>query len=512
MTATYRISHIGGSRGADELVVYRPGDCDGTTKTNQYGWEACVRGDRVVSCGQNDSKVPDDGFVLSGHGKAAEFLASNLFVGCRADVDGGAMLLTVERDRKAEELRADALIAEIRERLDERVAEGRPFDRKAAEERLASALAAKADGDFERVRAETEEAYYLTAQSVPGEIRAVWHRPKEQSEAEVERTVTRFRDAGFGVLLIEVNYEGFANAQKCVHDFLPIRPAYADGFDVVDAFIRVGHRHGMEIHAWFEDFFFGVADVGCPMAELHPEWMARRRDGGLLHDAYDTFYFLNPALPEVRSLLLGLCRELLDNYDFDGLQLDYIRYPVGRGLDRSAGFEEQTKALFLQDTGIRLDDISDENSPEWETFTRWRADKVTDFVRSVHALVQDYRAIGRKILLSTAVFGDPVEAIRLKCQDWRFWVRQRWLDAIYPMAYLNSAEDVGREVAYMVREYGEAPNISGISPMYNGLPVIESTRQVEACRAAGAAGVAFFATHNCTDEQLEKLKIGVFRE
>ena len=80
------------------------------------------------------------------------------------------------------------------------------------------------------------------------------------------------------------------------------------------------------------------------------------------------------------------------------------------------------------------------------------------------------------------------------------------------MAYLNSAEDVGREVAYMVREYGEAPNISGISPMYNGLPVIESTRQVEACRTAGAAGVAFFDTHNCTDEQLEKLKIGVFRE
>ena len=31
MTATYKISHIGGSRGADELVVYRPGDCDGTT-------------------------------------------------------------------------------------------------------------------------------------------------------------------------------------------------------------------------------------------------------------------------------------------------------------------------------------------------------------------------------------------------------------------------------------------------------------------------------------------------
>ena len=114
-------------------------------------------------------------------------------------------------------------------------------------------------------------------------------------------------------------------------------------------------------------------------------------------------------------------------------------------------------------------------------------------------------------MLSTAVFGNPDEAIRLKCQDWRYWVKQGWLDAIFPMAYLNDAEDVGAEVAYMVQNYGEAPNISGIAPMYNHLPTIESTKQVEECRKAGAVGVAFFATGSCTPEQLEKLKIGVFR-
>jgi hypothetical protein len=63
----------------------------------------------------------------------------------------------------------------------------------------------------------------------------------------------------------------------------------------------------------------------------------------------------------------------------------------------------------------------------------------------------------------------------------------------------------------MVEKYGEAPNISGISPMFNKLPVIESTKQVEECRKAGAVGVAFFCASNCTDVQLEKLKIGVFR-
>lgn len=509
MKNTFPIAKFNGSRDADQLIVYTN---PGATGTNRYGWEATVENGRVVSCGRNDSPVPAGGFVLSAHGKAAEFLSGTLFVGAKASVDKESMLLTVEIDEHAKVLRANAQIAGIEERLNDRIREGARFDRAAAETRLAHAREALNNGDFEQVRADAEEAYYLTALSVPGEVRAVWHRPHEQSEQEVENTVRRFRDAGFNSMLIEINYEGYANAQKCIHDFLPIREEYKSGFDVMEAFIRIGHKYGVQIHAWFEDFFFGVEGMGCPMAELHPEWMARRKDGGLLHDAYDTFYFLNPALDEVRELLLGLCREILENYDFDGFQLDYIRYPVSHGIDRSAGFDEQTKALFLQDTGIRLDGIQSENSPEWERFILWRAEKVTSFVAAVHDMITDYRAKGRNIQLSTAVFGDPEEAIRLKCQDWRYWVKQGWLDAIYPMAYLNSAEDVGREVGYMVREYGEAPNISGISPMYNHLPTIESTRQVEECRKAGAAGVAFFATHNCTDEQLEKLRIGVFRE
>jgi len=202
----------------------------------------------------------------------------------------------------------------------------------------------------------------------------------------------------------------------------------------------------------------------------------------------------------------------LDQYDFDGLQLDYIRYPVIHGIDRSAGFEDQTKKQFFDETSIDLDAIESTDSVEWKTFVNWRAQKITSYVKSIRKLIDEYGENGRHIELSTAVFGDPEEAIRLKCQDWRHWVKQGWLDAIYPMAYLNDADDVGSEVAYMVEHYGEAPNISGIAPMYNHLPVIESTKQVEACRKAGAKGVAFFATHSCTDEQLEKLKIGVFRE
>ncbi len=505
---TFKISHYNGARDTDELVIYNGG---GKTETNAYGYEVCVLDGRVVRCGKNNNDIPAGGYVASGHGAAMEFLSNNAIVGAKAVIDEENGTFGIETDEKALEINAEGKIALIQSRIDERIAEGSDFDKESAQALLAQAKSAKENGEFARVDEICEEAYYITAKSVKGEVRAVWHRPHEKSDEAVLKTVTRLKDAGFNSILIETNYEGYANAQKCVHDFLPIRKGYENGFDVIDSFIRICKQEGVKIHCWFEDFFFGVEGHGCPMAEVHPEYMARRKDGGILHDAFDNFYFLNPALPEVRTLLLSLVKEILDNYDFDGFQLDYIRYPVIHGVDFSAGFDEYTKKEFLADTGIDIDTIPDTKCDDWKKFLDWRAEKVTEYVQAVRELILEYRANGRNIELSTAVFGDPVEAINLKCQNWQYWVKQGWLDAIYPMAYLNDAEDVGNEVRYMVEKYGEAPNISGISPMYNKLPIIESTKQVEECRKAGAIGVAFFCAGNCTDIQLEKLKLGVFR-
>lgn len=506
---SFPISHYNGAREADELVIYNG---VGKTGTNSYGFEAVVLDGRVIACGKNNSEIAEGGYVVSGHGEAMQFLSNSVCVGALACIDEENNLFCVTVDERAHEINAEMQINLIEARISELKKENARFDEKTATELLSAAKEAKNKGEYEQTRALCEEAYYYTAKSVKNEVRAVWHRPHELSDEEVEETVLKLKNAGFNSILVETNYEGYANAQKCVHDFLPIRKRYENGFDVIESFIRICKKQGVKIHCWFENFFFGVTGHGCPMAELHPEYMARRKDGGLLHDASDEFYFLNAALDEVQELLLSLIKEILDNYDFDGFQLDYIRYPVIHSVDRSAGFDSYTKAAFLADTGIDIDTIESVKSDEWKKFLDWRAEKVTKYVKSVRDLILEYRANGRNIELSTAVFGDPVEAINLKCQNWQYWVKQGWLDAIYPMAYLNVAEDVGAEVRYMVEKYGEAPNISGISPMYNKLPVIESTKQVEECRKAGAIGVAFFCAGNCTEEQLQKLKIGVFRE
>lgn len=502
---TLKVSHIDGARRADELVLYRT---EKNTNTNDYGTEMVVRGDRVVRIGGNNNEIPADGFVLSGNGTAAEALAECACEGALVRFDEANMTVTVEMDVQTLKTMETVLTG----RLSERIAKDAAFPKTRAEALLRELRDRIETHRIDGAKKLLETLYYLTADSVKGEIRAVWHRPKEHSDAEAEATILRFKNAGFNRMMIEIDYHGFSNALKLKHDYLLPEPEYADGFDAVEALVKAGKKYGVEIHAWFENFYCGAALFPCAMKEKHPEWLARTRSGGWLHDDLDIFYYLNPAIKEVRELLLNHIKELLDNYDFDGLQLDYIRYPIMKDLDRCAGFDEYSKREFKKSTGIDADSITDIHSPEMKAFTEWRASFITEYVREVRELIDGYRKNGRTIELSTAVFGDPDEAIRIKCQDWRTWVKNGWLDAIYPMAYFCDAEAVGKEVANMVTRYGKTPNVSGLSTMYDKCPLIEATRQVEACRKAGAAGVAFFASGGCTDEHLEALRIGVFRE
>lgn len=504
----FKIAHINGPRLADEIVVY---ENIPSTGTNVYGMEAVAENGVITRVGSNDNAVPANGYVISGHGKGAEAVRS-LCVGAKAAFDRESLTLEITVDAEALCYGAKLRLEQIKQRFEALVNAGEQFDMERAVENISKAEKAIEELKPDDAGKYLEESYYLTAQSRPGEVRAIWHRPKETTAAQVEATVSRLKDAGFNMILIETNYEGYANAAKTVKPWLPLRKELENAdCDIIEEFIKQGKKQGVKIHAWLEDFFFGVQGEENAMLKLRPDLIARTRSGGIYVDGWDCFIFLNPALDEVHGMLVELYRELLEKYDFDGIQLDYIRYPLIKDIDHSAGFEPQTLKAFARDTGIDAAKIGSVDCIEWRRFVDWRSDRVTTYVKRIVDMVAEFRAKGRDIKLSTAVFGDPDEAIRLKCQNWLYWVKQRWLDYIFPMAYLADAEDVEKQIRFMVEQYGEAPNISGISPMYSHLPVIESTKQVEACRRAGAAGVAFFETVALTDIQIEKLKEGVFR-
>lgn len=85
--STMRIDGVNRGRGSDELILYRP-VFDLVTRTNQFGAEATVVGDAVTGVVDlhGNTPIPRDGYVLSGHGRARQWILQMLRPGVSVSV------------------------------------------------------------------------------------------------------------------------------------------------------------------------------------------------------------------------------------------------------------------------------------------------------------------------------------------------------------------------------------------------------------------------------------------
>jgi len=68
------VSGINRPRLENELIIYTP-DYGGTSRTSVYGIDVIVDGDTVVDIVTGAAAIPENGFVVSGHGSARDFLS-----------------------------------------------------------------------------------------------------------------------------------------------------------------------------------------------------------------------------------------------------------------------------------------------------------------------------------------------------------------------------------------------------------------------------------------------------
>ena len=75
-------SYLPGARGINQLVIYTP-DYGPRTNTNEFGAEAIVEGNTVTELSGADSLIPPNGIVISGHGRAKNWINSSIKIGTK---------------------------------------------------------------------------------------------------------------------------------------------------------------------------------------------------------------------------------------------------------------------------------------------------------------------------------------------------------------------------------------------------------------------------------------------
>jgi uncharacterized lipoprotein YddW (UPF0748 family) len=357
------------------------------------------------------------------------------------------------------------------------------------------------------------------------EFRALWVlRNTLVSEREIDRMLRRAKDAGFNVLFVQVRGRGDAFYNSAIE---PRAELLSDArFDPLSYLIAEAHRNGFEVHPWLNVFLVWAASWKPADTKhvllSHPDWVAVRSDGRplseLSRDEIEAMgiegVFLAPGNPQVREHIRAVIRELVQNYNVDGIHLDYIRYPT-----MTVGYDPGTRTEFMRRYGVDPDQIANDGEVlvglfgdkgfqdlgiRWD---EWRVSDLEGLIDSVHC---DLKAVNPGVKLSAAVIADQQSATARHGQDWPSWLKRGALDFAVPMCYSASTRFVQTQVRSIQNLVGAGKFYPGIA-MYNQSPgrVVEKVRLL---RQLGITGFSLFCydPEHQRDAVLRELSRSVF--
>ncbi len=349
------------------------------------------------------------------------------------------------------------------------------------------------------------------------EIRAMWLDRgtivKARSAAGLAKVFDAMQAAGINTVFLETVNAGYP--------IYPTRVASSQNplttqWDPLKTAIALAHERNMALHAWMWVFAVGNQRHNSilnqpthylgPVLSAHPDWAGLTNTGEPI-PLGQTKPFLDPANPEVRDYLLKLVDEIITNYDVDGLQLDYIRYPFqDPAAQRTYGYGTAARQQFRRLTGVdpmTLTPVVDPWSPRaeqermrslWNQWNQFRIDQVNRFVQET---AQHVRAKRPDIVLSAAVFALPeYERLQKIQQDWNTWAENGWVDWIVLMSYAADTNRFSELITPWVveQQYAHTLIIPGLRLLNMPVPVMLD--QLQALRDLPAPGYALFATDN----------------
>lgn len=349
------------------------------------------------------------------------------------------------------------------------------------------------------------------------EIRAMWldrgSIVRARSREGLAEVFDRMQSAGINTVFFETVNSSYPIYPSRV---APTQNPLTRGWDPLRVAVELAHERSMELHAWMWVFAAGNQRHNAilnlptgylgPVLNAHPNWAAYDQDGNTIPRG-QTKPFFDPANPQVRRYLLDLVDEIISNYDIDGLQLDYIRYPFqDPGAERTYGYGQAARRQFHRLTGVDPVELTPRVDPWlasaerenqqalWDQWNEFRIEKVSSFVEATSKLVRRKRP---DILLSTAVF--PIlehERLQKIQQDWNHWAKEGWVDWIVLMSYARDANRFEKLIEPWVlnADYGSTLIIPSIRLLDLSVPAMID--QMQALRDLPAPGYALFATDN----------------
>lgn len=344
------------------------------------------------------------------------------------------------------------------------------------------------------------KAYYLSHLSDETEGRGLWnHSGLGAYPGDWERSIKELATAGINMILPNMAWAGVAHYNSSV---LPQSDKFKQYGDQIAQCVEAAHKHNMEVHVWKITWNL----EGAPKEFVEKLEKAGRTQ---VSENGDTINWLCPSHPENVQLELKSIIEIVQNYNVDGIHLDYIRYPGSH-----ACFCQECKKRFTLATRQVIKDFPASVSPKTgkyaQVYIDWRAQQITRLVRLIHKRA---REIKPDIKISTAVFGGYPSCVTSIGQDWIAWAKAGYIDFVCPMNYTEDpkyfTDLLENQLALMPKDVAIYPGI-GATASNSLLTPDAVVGQIHLSRFLGASGWTIFDySANISDTVLPAIQMGV---
>ena len=281
-------------------------------------------------------------------------------------------------------------------------------------------------------------------------------------KSEIDVLLDGFEDVGITDIIFQVK-----PAQEVFYksDILPysrfLSGKYTNDYeyDPLKYIIKEAHKRDMKVHAWSNPFRILDKEIFLEYVDVaKEEWIVK----------HGKYYWLDPAIKEVREFVISTIIEIVDNYDIDGIHIDDYFYPYSiKGSDFNDEASYKKYRRFLQSKGD------------------FRRDAINKFV---YTLASDIKSSKNDVVFGVSPFaiwrnhkddkkGSKTFAMQTSYDtlyaDTRKWFRDGILDYMAPQIYFDNANT--NASFDNVLKWWEKEAKSSKTPLYIGMPAFKAT-------------------------------------
>ena len=285
--------------------------------------------------------------------------------------------------------------------------------------------------------------------------RGTWLFGDPATPEELRRWIRTIAAAGADTYVPDVYYTGTATwyrserAPRPQYQLQRFAPMMDAGTIPLEVFVDEAHKQGMELFAGFR--MNDRHKVHRPFFDDHPNWLLKALGNGADY-----------SLPEVRDWMFSVIEEVVNRFDVDGVELNFIRH----------GY------CFPPETAREQHPV------------------MTGFLRRVRKMLDEVgEKRGRRLVLGVRVF-QSLDQCRDLGFDLRTWIDDKLVDYVAPTAHHNTDFNAEYdEFAALTRDSdcGLYPGLAGDIPEGATVMSLDNLRAaVQNFYGAGADGLSTF--------------------